>query len=387
MLHVVFQLFVYGYILYPSLNFRYLFVLRFTQLARQGGARRGRLELNHGVVETPVFMPVGTFGAVKTIEPRDLESSGANIVLGNTFHLMLRPGADIIELHDGLHRFMGWDRPILTDSGGFQVFSLAKLRRMDESGVLFRSPFDGSEVFLGPEESIRMQRVLNSDIAMIFDDCTPYPATEEEARTSMERSTIWAERSKRAFEGSNNALFGIIQGGMYPELREQSQKNLLGIGFDGYAIGGLSVGEPKQEMYRMMEIVAPQMPQGHPRYLMGVGTPEDIVYGVKCGIDMFDCVLPTRNARNGWLYTSNGIVKIRNRQYRDDTRPVDESCDCPCCRNFSRSYLRHLYQINEPLCARLCTLHNLKYFLNLMARIRTAIEQHTFDALCTEFGV
>lgn len=332
-------------------------------------------------------MPVGTFGAVKTIEPRDLESLDVNIVLGNTFHLMLRPGADVIELHDGLHRFMGWNRPILTDSGGFQVFSLAKLRRMDESGVLFRSPFDGSEVFLGPEESIRMQRVLNSDVAMIFDDCTPYPACEEEARISMERSTIWAERSKQAFEGSENALFGIIQGGMYPELREQSQKNLLGIGFDGYAIGGLSVGEPKPELFRMMEIVAPQMPEKQPRYLMGVGTPQDIVHGVKCGIDMFDCVLPTRNARNGWLYTTNGIVKIRNRQYRDDIRPVDENCGCPCCKHFTRSYLRHLYQINEPLCARLCTLHNLQYFLDLTARIRASIEQQTFDVICKEFGV
>ncbi len=362
-------------------------MLRFTQFARQGNARRGQMELSHGVVETPVFMPVGTFGAVKTIEPRDLESLDTRILLGNTFHLMLRPGADIIELHGGLHRFMGWNRPILTDSGGFQVFSLAKLRRMDESGVLFRSPFDGSEVFLGPEESIRMQRVLNSDIAMIFDDCTPYPATEDEARSSMERSLVWAERSKLAFEGSNNALFGIIQGGMYPELRELSLKNLLGIGFDGYAIGGLSVGEPKQQMYQMLNVVAPQMPEARPRYLMGVGTPEDIVHGVKCGVDMFDCVLPTRNARNGWLYTSQGVVKIRNKKYRDDMRPVDEGCDCPCCKNFTRSYLRHLYRVNEPLCARLCTLHNLKFFLDLMEQIRSAIEQQTFDQLCLEFGV
>ncbi len=362
-------------------------MLNFKLLAGQGNARRARLEVNHGVIETPVFMPVGTFGAVKTVEPRDLEQLDARILLGNTFHLMLRPGADIIGLHGGLHGFMGWNRPILTDSGGFQVFSLENLRRMDDSGVTFRSPFDGSEVFMGPEESIRMQRVLNSDIVMVFDDCTPYPATQAEAETSMQRSALWAERSKSAFEGSDNALFGIIQGGMYPELREQSLENLLAVGFDGYAIGGLSVGEPKKDMYRMLRHIAPVMPAQRPRYLMGVGTPEDILFGVACGVDMFDCVLPTRNARNGWLYTTQGIVRIRNNQYRSDTRPVDENCTCPCCSRYSRAYIRHLYKVNEPLCARLCTLHNLHYFLGLMERVRAAIENQTFDQLCIEHGV
>ena len=360
---------------------------KFTQHAQQGNARVGSVELNHGVVETPTFMPVGTFGAVKTLEPRDIHAIGAKVLLGNTFHLMLRPGAEVINLHGGLHQFMGWNGPILTDSGGFQVYSLAKLRRIDESGVSFRSPYDGSEVFFGPEESIRMQRVLNSDIAMVFDECTPYPAIEERAKKSMDLSTTWAIRSKQAFEGSNNSLFGIIQGGMYPEFRLESLEKLVEIGFDGYAIGGLSVGEPKEEMYQMMELVAPRMPDDKARYLMGVGTPQDILFGVKCGIDMFDCVLPTRNARNGWLYTDDEIIKIRNQKYKDDLRPIEEGSECPASAGYTRSYIRHLHKINEPLGARLSTMHNLQYFTTLMRRIREAIKNQTFDQLCEKFGV
>ena len=362
-------------------------MLKFSELEHHGNARRGRIELARGVIETPVFMPIGTMGAVKTVEPRDLEQIDTRILLGNTLHLMLRPGLEVIELHGGLNEFMGWNRPILTDSGGFQVFSLPKLRQIEDRGVTFRSPVDGAEVFMGPEESIHVQRVLNSDIAMIFDDCTPYPATHEEAKCSMERSVSWARRSKRAHEGAAGNLFGIIQGGMYPDLRENSLNSLTEIGFDGYAIGGLSVGEPKEEMNRILKYIAPAMPQNYPRYLMGVGTPQDIVYGVACGVDMFDCVLPTRNARNGWLYTSHGIVKIRNSKYRNDTGPLDENCRCPCCERFTRSYLRHLHQINEPLCARLCTIHNLHFYLNLMHQIRKSIENQTFDRICAEYGV
>ncbi len=362
-------------------------MLKFSELEHHVNARRGRIELARGVIETPVFMPIGTMGAVKTVEPRDLEQIDTRILLGNTLHLMLRPGLEVIELHGGLHEFMGWNRPILTDSGGFQVFSLPKLRQIEDRGVTFRSPVDGDKVFMGPEESIHVQRVLNSDIAMIFDDCTPYPATHEEAKCSMERSVSWARRSKRAHEGAAGNLFGIIQGGMYPDLRENSLNSLTEIGFDGYAIGGLSVGEPKEEMNRILKYIAPAMPQNYPRYLMGVGTPQDIVYGVACGVDMFDCVLPTRNARNGWLYTSHGIVKIRNSKYRNDTGPLDENCSCPCCERFTRSYLRHLHQINEPLCARLCTIHNLHFYLNLMHQIRKSIENQTFDRICAEYGV
>ena len=362
-------------------------MLKFSELERHGNARRGRLELTRGVIETPVFMPIGTIGAVKTVEPRDLEQVDTRILLGNALHLMLRPGLEVIELHGGLHEFMGWNRPILTDSGGFQVFSLPKLRQIEDRGVTFRSPVDGAEVFMGPEESIHVQRVLNSDIAMIFDDCTPYPATYEETKCSMERSVSWARRSKQAHDGAAGNLFGIIQGGMHPDLREISLNSLTEIRFDGYAIGGLSVGEPKEEMNRILKYIAPAMPQNYPRYLMGVGTPQDIVYGVACGVDMFDCVLPTRNARNGWLYTSHGIVKIRNSKYRNDTRPLDENCSCPCCERFTRSYLRHLHQINEPLCARLCTIHNLHFYLSLMDQIRKSIENQTFDRVCTEYGV
>ena len=361
-------------------------MVEFLQLNQQGHARRGQVQLQHSRLETPVFMPVGTIGAVKTIEPRDLERLDARIILGNTFHLMLRPGMEVIEHHHNLHQFIGWDRSILTDSGGFQVFSLSKLRKIDARGVTFRSPVDGARIFMGPEESIHVQRVLDSDIAMAFDDCTPYPATYPEAQQSMLRSMDWAYRSKQAFAGSQNALFGIIQGGMYPELRKTSLDSLTEIGFDGYAIGGLSVGEPKAEMYETLADIAPKMPTTKPRYLMGVGTPQDIVFGVACGVDMFDCVLPTRNARNGWLFTSAGDVKIRNAKYRTDTRPVDEHCQCPCCTKFSRSYLRHLYQINEPLYARLATLHNLEFYLNLMKRIRTAIETQTFDELFKEYA-
>ena len=362
-------------------------MLSFSVLSRDRNARRGRLTLDRGKIETPVFMPVGTLGAVKTIEPRDLKEIDAKIILSNTFHLMLRPGLEVINLHEGLHSFMGWDRPILTDSGGFQVFSLARLRRMDDKGVTFQSPFDGAEVFMGPEESMHVQKALNSDIAMIFDDCTPYPASESEAQASMERSLKWAERSKVAYEGANGSLFGIVQGGMYPTLREKSLTRLVDLGFAGYAVGGLSVGEPKDTMYSVLQHIGPQLPDDHPRYLMGVGTPQDLVYGVACGIDMFDCVLPTRNARNGWLYTSTGIIKIRNAKYRKDTRPLDEHCKCPCCLNFSRSYLRHLHQVKEPLSARLCTIHNIHYYLTLMKRIQESIEGRWFGDICAEFGI
>lgn len=362
-------------------------MLNFVQIAVDGNARRGRVELRRSTIETPAFMPVGTIGAVKTIEPRDLERLDARIILGNTFHLMLRPGPDVIEAHGGLHRFMGWKRSILTDSGGFQVFSLANLRKIEDRGVTFRSPVDGAEIFLGPEESIRVQRLLDSDIAMAFDDCTPYPASRQDAETSMRRSTDWARRSKQAFEGSANALFGIIQGGMYADLRELSLNCLTEIGFDGYAIGGLSVGEPKEEMNAVLRFTAPKLPGSRPRYLMGVGTAQDIIYAVACGVDMFDCVLPTRNARNGWLFTSQGTVKIRNSKYQTDTRPLDKNCNCPCCERFSRAYLRHLHRIGEPLYARLATLHNLQFYLNLMDEIRLSIEQGAFADLCVEYGI
>lgn len=350
------------------------------------GARRGTLTLTHGKVETPAFMPVGTYGAVKTVSPAELLEINANIILGNTFHLWLRPGLDVIETHGGLHRFMGWNGPILTDSGGFQVFSLGKLRKITEQGVAFRSPINGDLCLLTPEESMRIQRVLNSDIVMIFDECTPYPVDILTAKASMELSLRWAERSKHAHDGNNpNALFGIVQGGMYENLRDQSFTGLQRIGFDGYAIGGLSVGEPKQDMQRILKHVAPQLPLDKPRYLMGVGTPADIVRAVAQGIDMFDCVLPTRNARNGWLYTRNGIIKLRNSRYRLDTSPPDEQCLCYTCRHFSRAYLHHLQRTNEILGARLNTLHNLYYYQQLMAEIRTAIESDQFERYAREF--
>ncbi len=359
----------------------------FLQLANQGNARRGQIRLQHGCLETPAFMPVGTSGAVKTIEPRDLERWDARIILGNTFHLMLRPGLEVIRQHGGLHRFMGWGRSILTDSGGYQVYSLKKLRTIDAEGVTFRSPVDGRKIFMGPKESIHVQRVLDSDIAMVFDDCTPYPVTKQDAYTSMLRSANWARHSKEAFDGSSNALFGIVQGSLFKDLREQSLERLLDIGFDGYAVGGLSVGEPKDGMNAILRFIVPKLPSRQPRYLMGVGMPQDILYGVACGVDLFDCVLPTRNARNGWLFTSTGVVKIRNARYRDDLRPLDEECNGPCCARFSRAYLRHLYQINEPLYARLATLHNLEFYFKLMKKIRMAIENHTFETLCQAYGV
>jgi queuine tRNA-ribosyltransferase len=349
--------------------------MRFERLAADGAARRGRLTLAHGAVETPAFMPVGTYGAVKAMSPADLEALGAHIVLGNTFHLWLRPGLDVVAAHGGLHRFMGWSRPILTDSGGFQVFSLGELRKISEQGVAFRSPIDGSACFLSPEESMRIQRTLNSDIVMIFDECTPYPADLKEAGQSMRLSLRWAERSRRGHEGNPNALFGIVQGGMHEALRDESLAGLVQMGFDGYAIGGLSVGEPKEDMRRILAYTAPRLPADRPRYLMGVGTPSDIIAAVSAGIDMFDCVLPTRNARNGWVYTREGVIKLRNAKYRDDTRPLDEACSCYACGNFSRSYLHHLQRSNEILGAHLNTLHNLHFYQQLMEGLRRAIER------------
>jgi queuine tRNA-ribosyltransferase len=347
--------------------------VNFSLLATDGAARRGRLTLAHGTVETPAFMPVGTYGSVKAMSPAELHKLGAQIVLGNTFHLWLRPGLDVIAAHEGLHRFMGWDGPILTDSGGFQVFSLGALRRIGEEGVKFASPVNGDRLFLTPEESMRIQRVLNADVAMIFDECTPYPADPEQAAASMQLSLRWAERSRRAHDGNPNALFGIVQGGMYEDLRDESLRELVHIGFDGYAIGGLSVGEPKADMARILAHTAPRLPRDQPRYLMGVGTPEDIVHAVSHGIDMFDCVLPTRNARNGWLFTRHGTVRIRNAVHATDTAPLDAACDCYTCRNFSRAYLHHLQRINEILGAQLNTLHNLHYYQQLMAELRQAI--------------
>ena len=361
--------------------------LRFELLHTDGAARRGRLTLNHGVVQTPIFMPVGTYGSVKAMLPHELKDINAQIVLGNTFHLWLRPGTDILDRHGGLHGFMQWDRPILTDSGGFQVFSLDGMRKITEEGVRFASPIDGSRLFLTPEESMRIQRSLNSDIAMVLDECTPYrigdrPATHAEAAASMRMSLRWAKRSRTAFHelGNPNALFGIIQGGMYEDLRDESLAGLTDIGFEGYAIGGLSVGEPKEDMMRVLAHVAPRMPAQAPRYLMGVGTPEDLVEGVSRGVDMFDCVMPTRNARNGWLFTRHGDIKIRNARYRDDTRPLDPHCGCHTCRHFSRAYLHHLQRTGEITGARLNTLHNLHFYLHLMEEMRTAIETDRFES-------
>jgi queuine tRNA-ribosyltransferase len=348
--------------------------MRFRITHRDGAARRGTLELAHGRVETPAFMPVGTYGAVKAMSPAELEEIGAQIVLGNTFHLWLRPGLDVIERHGGLHRFMGWSGPLLTDSGGFQVFSLGTLRKISEEGVRFASPINGDRLMLTPEESMRIQRVLGSDIAMVLDECLEHPATADETVQSMRLSLRWAERSRQAHDGNANALFGIVQGGMYEELRDQSLAGLVAIGFDGYAIGGLSVGEPKKDRNRVLAHSAPQLPADKPRYLMGMGTPEDIVEAVQAGIDLFDCVLPTRNARNGWLFTRRGDVRIRNARWRDDARPLDETCGCYACRHFTRAYLHHLQKANEILGARLNTIHNLYYYLELMRELRAAIE-------------
>jgi queuine tRNA-ribosyltransferase len=357
--------------------------LKFSVLHRDGDARRGVVELAHGRVDTPAFMPVGTYGTVKAMSPGEVAAGGAQIVLGNTFHLWLRPGLEVIAKHGGLHRFMAWNGPILTDSGGFQVFSLGDLRKISEEGVHFSSPINGDRLFLTPEESMRIQKTLNSDIAMVFDECLAYPATEKQAAESMRLSMRWAARSKKSWE-SENALFGIVQGGTYPGLRQESVDALKSIGFDGYAIGGLAVGEPKEDRLRVMSELAPKMPSDQPRYLMGVGTPEDIVEAVAAGLDMFDCVLPTRNARNGWLFTRLGDIRIRNARYRDDTAPLDERCACYTCRNFTRAYLYHLDKTKEILGARLNTLHNLHYYQELMRELRVAIEQGVFQQKARE---
>jgi queuine tRNA-ribosyltransferase len=359
--------------------------MQFKLLATDGIARRGELTLQHGTVQTPAFMPVGTYGTVKGMFPSDISNIGAEIILGNTFHLWLRPTTEIIKPFGGLHQFINWDKPILTDSGGFQVFSLGALRKISEEGVKFQSPIDGSKVFLTPELSMQIQRDLNSDIVMIFDECTPYPATEKEARTSMELSLRWAARCKVAHEGNPNALFGIVQGGMYENLRDVSLAGLTDIGFDGYAIGGLSVGEPKDEMLKILDHVPTKLPQDKPRYLMGVGKPEDIVEAVRRGVDMFDCVMPTRNARNGHYFVTDGVVRIRNSQYKADQSPIDEHCDCYACLNFSRAYLHHLDKCGEMLGAMLGTLHNLRYYQRLMAGLRTAIENGTLNDFVADF--
>ncbi len=359
--------------------------MTFEKLGNDGRARRGRLTFPRGVVETPAFMPVGTYGTVKGMLPRDIEAIGAQIILGNTFHLMLRPGTEVIRAHGDLHDFTQWQGPILTDSGGFQVFSLGEMRKITEDGVTFRSPVDGSPVELSPEIAIQVQRDLGSDIVMIFDECTPYPATERQAKDSMELSLRWAQRSKDAHEGNPAALFGIVQGGMYEGLRDRSLEGLTEIGFDGYAIGGLSVGEPKEDMIRILDHLPPKMPEDKPRYLMGVGRPEDLVEAVRRGVDMFDCVMPTRNARNGYLFTSTGIVKIRNARHRHDTAPLDDRCDCYTCKNFSRSYLHHLDKCGEMLGSQLNTIHNLRFYQNLMAGLRGAIEAGTLSDFVTDF--
>ena len=361
--------------------------LQFDLLITDGAARRGRLRFPRGVVETPAFMPVGTYGTVKAMTPEELTGIGAQIILGNTFHLMLRPGMEVMRAHGGLHRFMHWQGPILTDSGGFQVFSLATLRKITEEGVNFRSPVNGDPILLTPERSMQVQRDLDSDIVMIFDECTPYPATEGEARKSMELSLRWAARSRAEFDRLENphSLFGIVQGGLYESLRRESIAGLTQVGFDGYAIGGLAVGEPKEERERVLEAVEPHLPRERPRYLMGVGTPEDLVESVRRGVDMFDCVMPTRHARNGHLFTSTGVVKIRNAQYESDTKPLDERCGCYTCRNYTRAYLRHLDRCGEILAARLGTIHNLYYYLSLMQSIRDAIEGSRFAAFTAEF--
>ena len=362
--------------------------LSFKLKTTSGKARRGEITTAHGVIQTPIFMPVGTYGTVKGMTPRDLTEIQAQIILGNTFHLWMRPGLDIMEKFGGLHQFMGWKGPILTDSGGFQVFSLGAMRKIKEEGVHFRSPVNGDKLFLTPEESMRIQTVLNSDIVMIFDECTPYPATHTEARLSMEMSMRWARRSRDSFDalGNNNGLFGIVQGGMYEDLRDISLQGLEEIGFDGYAIGGLSVGEPKDDMQRILAHTAPKLPQHKPRYLMGVGTPEDLVNAVGQGIDMFDCVMPTRNARNGWLFTRTGDIRIRNAKFRNDESPLDATCSCYTCKNFSRAYLHHLDRSKEILGAQLNTMHNLHYYLELMREMREAIEQDRFDEFVKEFN-
>ncbi|MFK8049314.1 MAG: tRNA guanosine(34) transglycosylase Tgt [Halioglobus sp.] len=359
--------------------------MQFEKSAEDGNARRGKLTFPRGVVETPAFMPVGTYGTVKGMLPRDIHATGAQILLGNTFHLWLRPGTDIIEQHGDLHDFMNWSGPILTDSGGFQVFSLGDMRKISEEGVKFRSPVDGSKVFLDPEKSMAIQRSLGSDIVMIFDECTPFPATEQEARDSMELSLRWAARSKTAHGDSTAALFGIVQGGMYADLRRESLTGLSDIGFDGYAIGGLSVGEPKEEMIKVLDAMQPVLPADKPRYLMGVGTPADLLEGVRRGIDMFDCVMPTRNARNGHIFTSRGVLKLRNSRHKTSTLALDEECDCYTCQNFSRAYLHHLDKCNEILGSQLNTIHNLHFYQNHIAGIRDAVATAQLDSFAENF--
>ena len=359
--------------------------MQFEVDSTDGRARRGRLKFPRGVVETPAFMPVGTYGTVKGMLPRDIEEIGAQIILGNTFHLMLRPGTEVVKAHGDLHDFIQWKGPILTDSGGFQVFSLGKMRKITEQGVVFKSPINGSPVELNPEIAMQVQRDLGSDIVMIFDECTPYPASEKQARDSMELSLRWAKRSKDAHADNPSALFGIVQGGMYEDLRSESLKGLTDIGFDGYAIGGLSVGEPKEDMVRVLNHVVPEMPADKPRYLMGVGKPEDIVEAVRRGIDMFDCVMPTRNARNGHLFTTTGVIKIRNAVHRNDTNSLDAACDCYTCKNFSRAYLHHLDKCGEILGAELNTIHNLRFYQRIMAELRSAIAAGQLETYVAEF--
>lgn len=361
--------------------------MNFELLAYDNLARCARLTLKHGVIETPTFMPVGTYGAVKSLSPSELEEIGANVILGNTYHLWLRPGIDIIKEHNGLHKFINWQRPILTDSGGFQVFSLGNTKKLTEDGVYFKNIIDGAKLFLSPEKSIAIQSALNSDIVMVFDECTAYPASYDVTKESMLLSLRWAKRSKEEFikQENTNALFGIVQGGMYDDLRMQSLERLLEIGFDGIAIGGLSVGEPKDLMVKVLIFMNDKLPINKPRYLMGVGTPEDLVMGVANGIDMFDCVMPTRNARNGWLFTKFGDIKIKNAKYKNDLKPIDESCNCYTCKNFTRSYLHHLFKIGEILGARLNSIHNVYYYINLMNDMKIAIKEGKFINFTNEF--
>ena len=359
--------------------------MQFELLKTSAQSRRGRLSFPRGTVETPAFMPVGTYGTVKAMTPEQLKGIGAEIILGNTFHLMLRPGTEVISAHGDLHDFMHWDKPILTDSGGFQVFSLAKMRKITEEGAHFRSPVNGDKVLLTPEYSMQIQKKLGSDIVMVFDECTPYPATYDEAKQSMSLSMRWAKRSKQAHEGNQSALFGIVQGGMYDELRKISAEGLIEINFDGYAVGGLAVGEPMDERNQVLEKTTPHLPIDKPRYLMGVGKPEDIVESVKRGVDMFDCVIPTRNARNGFLFTRHGTLKIRNQKHQFDTRPIDEDCQCYTCQHYSRSYLRHLDKCKEILGDHLNTIHNLFYYQELMQGIRKALDEDNFESFCKDF--
>ncbi len=359
--------------------------MQFKVSATDGKARRGEMQFPRGKVQTPTFMPVGTYGTVKGMLPRDIVEIGAEMILGNTFHLMLRPGTEVIKAHGDLHDFTQWQGPILTDSGGFQVFSLGDMRKITEEGVKFKSPIDGSPVFIDPETSIQVQRDLGSDVVMIFDECTPYPATEQEAEVSMQLSLRWAQRSKDAHGENLSALFGIVQGGMYESLRDQSLAGLVDIDFDGFAIGGLSVGEPKEDMLRILDHLADTMPSDKPRYLMGVGKPADLVEGVRRGIDMFDCVMPTRNARNGHLFTSTGVIKIRNAKHRHDSATLDAECDCYTCTNFSRGYLHHLEKCGEMLSAQLNTIHNLRFYQRLMSDLRDAITDGELDAFADEF--